>query len=613
MMRAMRENTKWIFYILVIFFVAWLVLDVSGLTSGGAFSSTDVLKVNGRAVSIQEYQTAYQNALEQIRARTSQVPLTREDEQQLQDQVVEQLIQEVLLRQAYRRLGLQATEREIQEAARSNPPPELMQLAQFQTDGQFDPAKWQRFLATGGGDPQFLLSLEARYRDQIPQAKLAQYLTSDVYVSDAKLWRLFRDQRDSVTVTAVAFLPSLIMDVEVSATDAELRAHLRANESDFTRPAVAFVSYVAVARLPDAADSAAARARAARLRAEAARGQAAFEAVAKRESSDSVSGRDGGDLGWIRAAEANFDRDFLDAMRRLRPGETSQPVATQFGLHLIRVDQARGDSMRVRHILVPFELREERLDVVEGRADSLDRIAADQVNGRMLDTAARLLGLPVGPRQRIVQGDRLQLGRWLIPDVGVWAFEARVGETSPVVEADPAYYVFRLDSLVPAGVPPLDDIRPELSAAVRLEKKQQLLAERAERLYAEMRAEPDLAAAARARGLASNAWGPFTRLSPPGYLGREPVVLGAAFGLAVGERSELIEGRDGYYVVQLRARHTADSAAWLAQRDQQREQTLQAAQQVRLRAYLDGLRAAAKVVDRRKEIFRPAPADDVGG
>ena len=297
----------------------------------------------------------------------------------------------------------------------------------------------------------------------------------------------------------------------------------------------------------------------------------------------------------------------------MRPGEVSQPVATQFGLHVIRVDQARGDSVRVRHILIPFDLRSEHLDVVEGRADSLDRIAADQPNGTMLDSAARTLGLPLSPPQRIVQGDRLQLGRWMIPDVGVWAFEARVGETSPVIEATPAYYVFRLDSLIPEGVPPLDEIRAAVTAGTRLEKRKELLGPRAERLAGELRGEQDLAAAARTRGLDVQTWGPLSRLNPPGYLAREPLVLGTAFGLQVGERSGLIKGKDGHYMVQVRARHAADSANWLAQKDAQREQLVQAARQARIRAYVDGLRAAAKVVDRRKELFRPpAAADDAG-
>jgi peptidyl-prolyl cis-trans isomerase D len=614
MMRAMRENTKWVFYILVIAFVGWLVVDVGmGLTGGGQYTTGDaLLKINGDAINVQEYQNTYQNALEQMRDRTSRGPLSREEEQELQNQVVEELIQRTLLRQAYRRLGLEATEREIQETARTNPPPELMRAEQFQTNGQFDPAKWQRFLSAGSAaDPQFLAALEARYREEIPRLKLAQYITADVYVSDAKLWRSYRDQHDSVTGVFVAMLPGMVEDGEVPVTEAELRDYLREHEAEYKRAAMAYVSFVAVPRLPDAQDSALARSRAARVRAEAARSLAAFEAAAQRESSDSASGRSGGDLGWIRYSDPQFDQDFTAAMKRLRAGEVSQPVATQFGLHVIRIDQIKGDSAKVRHILVPFDLRPEHLDVVEGRADSLDRIAADQPNGTMLDSAARILGLPLGASQRVVEGERLQLGRWMIPDVGVWAFEARVGETSPVVEGEPAYYVFRLDSVIPEGVPPLDDIRPGVLAGARYEKKEQLLGARAERLLGELRGEPDLLAAARARGLDAQVYGPFARINPPGYLSREPLLTGTAFGLQVGERSGLVKGRDGYYVAQIRTRHAADSAAWLKQRDAQREEVLRAARQARFRAYVEGLRATAKVVDRRKEIFRAPPAEDV--
>ena len=612
MLRVMRENLRWVFWILVVAFVGWMVFDVGmGLTGGGQYSTGDaLLKINGEAINIQTYQSAYQNALEQVRARNGQGPLTREDDQQVQDQVVEELIQSTLLRQEYRRLGLEATDREVQDAARNSPPPELLQVEQFQTNGQFDPAKWQRFLASGS-DKQFLAALEARYREEIPRMKLAQYITSDVYISDAKLWRSYRDQHDSVTGVFVSMLPALIQDDEVPVTDAELRDYLAKHEKEFRRSGQAFVSFVAVPRLPDPQDSAAARARAAKLRAEAVRSLAAFEAVAKRESSDSVSGKDGGNLGWIKSEDVQFDPDFAAGVRRVRVNEVSQPVSTQFGLHLIRVDERRGDSARVRHILVPYDLRTEHLDIVEGRADSLDRIASDQANGTMLDSAARALNLAVSPSQRIIQGERLQLGRWMIPDVGVWAFEARVGETSPVIEATPAYYVFRLDSVIPEGVPPFEDIRAGLLAGARFEKKEQLLGARAERLAGELRGEADLMTAAPARGLDAQVFGPFTRVNPPGYLAREPLVAGTAFGLQVGERSGLVKGRDGYYVVQLRARHAADSAVWRAQREAQRDQFIQAARQARYRAFVDGLRANAKVVDRRKEVFRAPPPDDV--
>lgn len=608
MLRVMRSNAKYVFVILVGSFVLWLalgqVLEILGP------SANVVLRVNGKEYQIAEYQQRLQNAYELYRQQYGTAPMAREDERQIQDQVIDQMIQEALLAQEYRRLGIQVREDEIIEAARTSPPPEVLRDPQFQTDGQFDIAKWQRFLQTGANTP-ILLQIEALYRERIPQIKLVQYLTTDVYVSDAKLWRIYKDQHDSASVAVLPVWPYALTD-SVPVSEAELERYLDAHADDFTRPAMAFVRFVAQPRLPDAADSAAAQARVERIRAELLRG-ARFEDVARRESADTVSGRQGGELGWVQRDEASFDRQFLAGMRALRPGQLSRPVLTQFGYHLIRVDAARGDSVQVRHILVPLELQGPHLDYVEARADSLERLAADQTDGTLLDSAARRFDLPLAPPAnappyRIVEGERFQLGRYVIPDVSVWAFEARVGETSPVIEAQPAFYVFRLDSLVPAGVPPLAEVRERVLAAARLEKQKAIGRRRADSLAAALRGTPDLLAAGTAHGLSVQRFGPFTRVAPPAYLAQEPALVGAAFGLRVGERSGVIAGEGGAFIAQSLGRKLADSSAWLAQRDAQRTQLAAAVRQARMQQWLDGLRAQAKIVDRRKEIYRTQAA-----
>src|SRR5438876_11086820 len=106
----------------------------------------------------------------------------------------------------------------------------------------------------------------------------------------------------------------------------------------------------------------------------------------------------------------------------------------------------------------------------------------------------------------------------------------------------------------------------------------------------------------------AQSFGPFTRLRPPSYLGREPVLVGTAFGLRVGERSGVIEGEGGYFIIQSLGRQLADSTAWLKQRDVQRTQLRQAVQQARIQQYMEGVRAKAKVVDRRKDIFKSQAA-----
>ena len=605
MLRVMRSNAKYVFVVLVGSFVMWLalgqVLEILGP------SANVVLKVNGREVQIAEYQQRLQGAYEQVRQQRGNVPLTREDEQEIQEQVVGQLIQEILLQQAYGRLGIAVTAEEIIEAARTSPPPEVLRDPQFQTDGQFDITKWQRFLQSGA-DRQVLAQIEAIYRDRIPQVKLTQYLTADIYVSDAKLWRAYKDQHDSATVAVLPLWPTALTD-SVPVSDAELRRYLDDHADDFKQPAMAFVRFVAQPRLPDAADSAVARARVERIQAELARGGgASFADVARRESADTVSGRQGGDLGWVRPDQSTFDAQFMAGVRALRPGQVSRPVLTPFGYHLIRVDAARGDSVKVRHILVPIELQGAHLDYVEARADSLERFAAEQTDGALLDSAARRFGLPLAPPHRVVEGERFIVGRYAIPDVSVWAFEVSPGETSPIIEATPAYFVFRLDSLVPAGVPPLAAVRHQVLAAVQVEKRKVLARRRADSLAEALRGTPNVLRAGAARGLTVDRFGPFTRLTPPAYLAQEPVPVGAAFGLRVGERSGAIEGERGFYIMESLGRKLADSSAWLAQRSGQRTQLVRALQQARIQQYVDGLRATARIVDRRKDIFR-AQAD----
>lgn len=606
MMRMMRTIAKPVFWIVAVTFIGWLAYgQVTDIIGGGR---DVVLKVNGRVVRNAEFQTALQAAIEDLR-RQGNARLTLDDRQQVENQVANQLIQKLLLEREYRRLGIRVSDDEVRRTALSTPPPQIARQIvddpQFQTNGQFDITKWQRYL--GNASPEFKAQVEQLYRDYLPERKLEDYLTADIYVSEAKLWRIWRDQHEAVTVAALAIRPDQIPDSLAVVSDADIQRSYTAHQDDYKRPAAAWLSYVALPRVPDAADTAAAFAKARQLRAEILRG-AKFEDVAKRESADSVSGSRGGDLGWVKRNEAQFDPQFLAGMRGLTPGSVSAPVQSSFGYHLIRIDAAKGDSLHVRHILVPIVPQGKHLDEIDARTDSLDRLAAEQTDGSRLDAAAKQLGLPVAQAPKLVEGNRLTLGRYVIPDVGIWAFQARPGETSPVIEGERAYYGFRLDSLEQAGVVPLARVRDRVIEAARYEKKKEIARQRAEQALSLVASAPDLLQAGRAHSLPVEKYGPFTRLEPPDALAREPLVLGAAFALRPGEKTGVIAGQTAFFILQGIARVAADSAAWYAQRDKQREAILRPAAQARITQYLAALRAQANIVDRRKELYRPSTA-----
>jgi len=67
---------------------------------------------------------------------------------------------------------------------------------------------------------------------------------------------------------------------------------------------------------------------------------AKFEDLAKKQSKDPGSGANGGDLDW--ASPGNFVKEFSDAMVALNKGQVTQaPVKSQFGFHVIRLDDVR--------------------------------------------------------------------------------------------------------------------------------------------------------------------------------------------------------------------------------------------------------------------------------
>lgn len=89
-----------------------------------------------------------------------------------------------------------------------------------------------------------------------------------------------------------------------------------------------------------------------------------FEQIAKRESMDSASAVQGGDLGWNR--RGTMVPAFDQMMFALPPGQVSPIVETQFGFHIIRVDRVQPSERKVRHILI--KPRYDSVDVARARA-----------------------------------------------------------------------------------------------------------------------------------------------------------------------------------------------------------------------------------------------------
>ena len=598
MMQSVRSVASKVAAVVFGFLMLLFVVSLSGIFDSptNMFSRTAVGKVNGREINIRNYEAAVQSAMEQ-RQRANPGRMSLEDVEQLRNEVWEQFVQQSVLEEQYGKNGISVSQDEIISSLRNDPPRELAGSAEFQTEGKFDLAKYQRWLASPSAAP-VLDALAAQYREEILRTKLYGQITADVFLSDASLWEHYRDQKEEVTIQLTAIVPRRVVpDSAVTVTPAEVAEYYRAHADKFERPRTAFLSYVTLSRATDASDTAAALERAKAVRAEIV-GGAPFDEVARRESSDTASGSNGGDLGeWKKG---DMDPAFDKAAFSLPINAVSEPVLSAFGFHIIQITSRSGDKAKGRHILIPVELAGAHRDKVDAEADSLDRHAGEATGTAVsLDEIAKRMGLKVGTTSPVQEGGRVQIGNAMVPDAGVWAFQNKPGTLSDVIETPFALYLFRLDSLHEAGTPKLDAIRGAVEQAVRDQKKLGQAREVAKRYVARLDNGESMADAAKAMDLPSSQFGPFPRVNPPLT---NPVVVGAAFGLKQGERSGILETDEGLYVIQSLKRAPADSAAFAKELDQVRARSVLAAKQDRVRSFIQGLRDQAKIVDNRAKL-----------
>ena len=597
MMQAFRSAATKVaaavFAVLMVIFVITSV-DWSQVTGG---SKTTVGEINGVQIQLRQYQAMVQQETERRQRQAGHV-LTAEEVEEARKSVWDELIRQMSLEKEYTARGITVSPDEIADAIQQSPPSELLQQAEFQTDGQFDISKYQRWLRSGAA-VQVVPILEAQYAEQMRQSKLLRVVTADVYISDAGLWQNWKDANEKVSVELTALLPrSVVPDSAVPLSDAEVRKYYDEHPAEFKRPATAWLSYVELLRATDHSDSVAAHDRAAVLRKEILDG-APFDEIAKRESADSVSGTKGGDLGQF--GKGSMDPAFERAAYSLPVGTVSEPVLSAFGYHIIKVESRSGGKVRARHVLIPIEITGAHRDLLDARADSLESLAAGKLDPAALDTAARVLGLRIGKALPLQQGSRAQVGVQVIPDAGVWAFRAKPGETGEIIELSYANFLFRVDSLQPEGIPPFEKTIPAVASVARNARKMEGTRKVGENLLTRIREGSTLAQAATALGLPHQDFAPFSRVNPPFP---SPKVVGTAFGLAEGKTSGLIETPEGLYLLRVIKHEPADSAAFAKGIDDYRVQQIRLARQDRARNYLGAITATAKVVDRRADIFR---------
>lgn len=599
MLQTMRSSAKFVFWILAIAFIGgFLLVETSGLLGRTAVTpTTAVASVNGTDILYTDWQRRSQQLVQQEQQAQAGRSLTQDEITRIDNQAFDDMVAEILLEQEYRRRGITVSDDELRDYARFAPPQWVRSAPDLQTEGNFDPAKYQRLLASSQARQSGLLvALEQYFRTEVPKQKLFEQVTSGIFVPDAELWRSWQDAADSASISFVAFRPKLTA-ADSNVSDDELRRYYDAHRAEFDRPAHAVVSVLYIPRVVSATDSAAVRARITALRTEIERG-AKFEDVAKRESADSVSAAQGGSLG--KSTRGRLVPAFEKAAYALKPGELSQPVLTQFGYHLIKLDARAGDTLSLRHLLLRIEPSDSSAAKVDREADQLARLAAGSDQPAKFDEAARSLKLtPFSVA--VSEGQPAQHDGKYVPSVSAWAFNgAKVGETSDLFDADDGYYLARLDTLSEGGKT-FDAVKGEVRGRVAQSRAVERVVPEAQALAQAARGS-SLEAAAAARGLTVTKTGMTNRGGAAQLFGSLGEAVGAAFALPLNTVSTPIRQDDGVFVMRVDAKKPADRAEFEKEKNDLRSRRLQQLRNQRLQMFLDDLRKSAKITDKRKDI-----------
>jgi peptidyl-prolyl cis-trans isomerase D len=259
-------------------------------------------------------------------------------------------------------------------------------------------------------------------------------------------------------------------------------------------------------------DDAAAREKAEQL-AKRAKGGEDFATLATENSDDPGSKGQGGDLGW--ATRESFVAPFSEALFAMAPGEVRGPVQTQFGYHVIRLEEVDAAHQRSFE-----EVREEleadfRRERAQARFYEQSQALADEAFASLseLDSVAGKLGLTV----QSVEGFTRQGGGPFGTEQKVIdaAFSDEVlqeRQNSPAISlGEESVVVLRVTDHKPPAQRPLEEVRPEIEATLRNEAARQAAEAAAQAAVERLAAGGSLSAIATEAGAQTTGPATFSR------------------------------------------------------------------------------------------------------
>ena len=620
MITIMRRYSKVLRVGLLVVIAAFVLTSVYvGSMSGGARNRGDaVATVNGESIPIERYQRRYQAYLDAYsRVYRDRFSPTLAEQLGLPQQAVNDLVQEAVVVQRARAEGLEVSDEELSA--------QIQAVPAFSENGRFSLPRYQEFLRRRGVSAS---AFENDVRRELTRMKVETTVKGGIKVSDPELERAFTLRREEVRATW-ALVETTPLAATATASADEVEAYLKAHPAEFQLPERRRVQYVTLApkdfrpQVPDAdvekyytehakefetpqqvhvahvlvtvpqtGGSEAedkSRAKVAEVIRRAKAGED-FARLATEISEDPGSKSKGGDLGWVSKGE--MVPAFETAAFTLARGEISaEPVRTPFGFHAIKVLEVRAASKKPLKDMAP-QIRD--LLAAEA-ADRAARAKAEEVKptlqaAKEFMAEAKRLGLsPIETTMSKMERVPMLGGTDPLEEA---AFALATGGVSSPVKTPAGWVVLKSTEAIPAGVPPLAEIRDKVAAALKRQKAEAVALERATKLSGEARSQ-DLAAAAKAAGAQTGETARFSRSKPAERLPGD--VQLAALQSPVGAVTAPVKSPQGYYVLKVLERVAPNMADLATERDKLSREVLAQKQSQAWEAWVNQARSGAKI------------------
>jgi peptidyl-prolyl cis-trans isomerase D len=623
---------------------SWLIKFLIGMIAvvfifyfGYSFRAQHGVKVayvNGELITRKEHQKAYNEIVEGLRAQYKD--LLNEDlikSLNLRNRALQSLINEKLVSQEARRLGLSVSDDEIQKA--------IMSYAPFQVEGRFHMGRYQGILSRHQMKPE---DFEADMARELLDTKLRQFLFAFMEVTDAELLDHYTFANEKITLSYLQFKPELFKDAikpdaealsaffkanreayripekikltyleldpalyreKVKLTEAEIVGYYEYHVEAFAEPDQVKARHILL-KVPEEATEDEERAVRNRAKAilEEARGGKDFAALAEKYSEGPTRSK-GGDLGYF--SRGDMVKEFEEAAFGLIKGEISDLVRTGFGYHIIQVEDVKAAGTKpleaVRDQVVEALLSNRSAEMAHERGLSLmDQMPYD------VDLAGFVSqeGLATRETGYFAQSEPVPgIGGDEILRQSLFALEG--GETSELMELNGKFYIFQVADRKKSRLPEQAEVSEAVREAYVASAAGRQAREAAEAFLDALKGGRPWDESAKEEGLSPEETGFFSRRDPIPKIGGARGWQEALFGLSRAKPypDEVFESEAGVFVFRWEGYEGIDEAEYRSEKERYRFSLMQLKQQQAYQKWLENLRARADI-----EIV--SPEEDAG-